>query len=442
MSCRCRDLLAVLAGLFLVVPLWAGLPEYVRKPEPAFAWKLEKTTKMPNGVVHTLDMVSQTWQNMNWKHKVVIFQPNGVKPASTMLLLNAGGEPGGAMFVVALELTRQIGAPVAIVFGVPNQPLFGGKKEDALIAETFCRFLDCQGEDESWPLLFPMVKSVVKAMDAIQEFARKEWQHEVKDFIVGGASKRGWTSWLTGAAEPRVRAIVPMVIDVLNMKPQMEYQVACYGKPSDMVHDYVERNLIPMPDTPVAKRLWSMVDPYHYREQITMPKLIVNGANDPYWTVDALNLYWNDLKGDKFVCIVPNAGHDLSERPENGPIDPIRARARVLNATAAFVKHQIMGKPMPKLNWKHFDGDDGSLRLTVESSVPPKGARVWLATSESKDFRQSRWREHPAAIENGKVEASVSPPAKGFIAFFGEVDFDADGLTYSLSTQVRVVPAR
>jgi PhoPQ-activated pathogenicity-related protein len=434
--------MAVGVALLLTLPALAGLPEYIRKPEPAFSWKLEKTNQLPNGVVYTLDMVSQTWQNMNWKHKIVIFQPKDVPPASTMLLLNSGGEPGGATYVIALELTRRIGSPVAVVFGVPNQPLFGGKKEDALIAETFCRFLDCQGADESWPLLFPMVKTVVKAMDAIQEFARKEWQFEVKDFIVGGASKRGWTSWLTGAAEPRVRAIIPMVIDVLNMKPQMEYQVACYGKPSDMVHDYVERNLIPMPDTPVARRLWSMVDPYHYREHITMPKLIVNGANDPYWTVDALNLYWDDLKGDKFVCIVPNAGHDLGERPEQGQVDPIKARARVLNATAAFVKNQIAGKPMPKLTWKHSDGQDGSLRLTVESSIPPKGARVWVATSDRKDFRQSRWREHPAAIENGRVEASISPPAKGFIAFFGEVDFDADGLTYSLSTQVRVAPAR
>ena len=133
---------------------------------------------------------------------------------------------------------------------------------------------------------------------------------------------------------PRVKAIAPMVIDTLNMKPQMEHQMMCYGKPSEMVKDYVERRLIPMPKTPEAKRLWSMVDPYFYRSKLTMPKLILNGANDPYWTVDALNLYWNDLPGEKYICITPNAGHDLQEMPENGKPDLLKLRAACSTASA------------------------------------------------------------------------------------------------------------
>ena len=179
----------------------AGLPEYVAKPEPNFAWNLEKTSNLGNGTVYTIHLVSQNWQGIKWEHRLLVLRPKDVKPTDTMLLLNTGGNPGGAMQYIALELTECIGSPIAILFNIPNQPLYGGKKEDALIAETFVRFLDNKGQDESWPLLFPMVKSVVKSMDVLQAFTKKEWNHEVKNFVISGASKRGWTSWLTGAAD-------------------------------------------------------------------------------------------------------------------------------------------------------------------------------------------------------------------------------------------------
>ncbi len=435
--------LSLLAGLTLLARASADLPEYVKKPEPAFAWKIDKTDKLPNGTVYTLDLVSQTWQGIEWKHKLLVLQPNDVKPTTSMLLINTGGNPNLGMQLIALELTKRIGSPVAVLFGIPNQPLFDGKKEDALIAETFVRFLDNKGKDDSWPLLFPMVKSVVKAMDALQEFSKREWDVELKDFVVTGASKRGWTSWLTGASDPRVRAIAPMVIDTLNMGPQMLHQVQCYGKPSDMVKDYVERKLIPMPNTDEAHRLWQMVDPYFYRDRLTMPKLIVNGANDPYWTVDALNLYWDDLKGDKYICIVPNAGHDLQEMPEEGRLDPIKARAKSLNAVSAFTRMQIEGKPMPKLTWKNTGAADGQLCLSMTSSDQPKSARVWVATSDTRDFRKSRWTARDVDFDaDGKLaQCLIPPPAKGFLAYYGEVEYEFAGLPWSLSTQVRVAPA-
>jgi PhoPQ-activated pathogenicity-related protein len=435
-----RLIAAVVPLLLAPLAARAGLPEYVKKAEPNFTWKIEKTDKLLTGTVYTIQMVSQTWQGINWQHKLLVLQPKDVKPAETMLLINTGGAPTGQMQVIGLELVRRIGSPVAILFGVPNQPLFGGKTEDALIAETFVRFLDGQGKDESWPLLFPMVKSVVKAMDVLQAFAKDEWHHDLKNFVVSGGSKRGWTSWLTGASDDRVRAIAPMVIDTLNMKPQMEHQIECFGKPSEMVKDYIERGLIPMPKTPEAQRLWNMVDPYFYRDRLKMPKFILNGANDPYWTTDALNLYWNDLPGEKYVCITPNAGHDLQEMPASGKPDLLKSRARTLNGISAFVKYQISGAAMPKVSWEHSTTDEGKLRLAINTNPPPKTARLWVAESDSKDFRKSRWIEKEASIiEAGKmVVGSVPPPEKACLALYGEVEYEVDGVTYSLTTQVRV----
>jgi PhoPQ-activated pathogenicity-related protein len=278
-------------------------------------------------------------------------------------------------------------------------------------------------------------------MDALQAFAKTEWNHELKDFIISGASKRGWTTWLTGAADSRVKAIAPMVIDVLNMPVQMQHQLECYGRYSEMIHDYEDRKLLPAPNTAEAKKLWQMVDPYAYRERLKMPKLIINGSNDPYWTVDALNLYWNDLVGDKYVVIVPNAGHNLQQKFDDGKVDQFRSWSRMLNALAAFTRMQSAGTPMPKFDWKHGDQND-LLVLSIGATPAPKSTRTWVATSAARDFRKSKWQEVATKFANGTADFRARQPAQGFLAFYGEADFDEGGLTYSLATQVRVVEAK
>ncbi len=430
---RVRALGLALVGLFLLpAPARADLHDYLKQPDASFAWKLKGTKDFPGGKAYNLELVSQTWHDITWKHDLLVFRPKESLPARTMLLMNTGDATNPRNQFLAMELARQCKGPVAILFGVPNQPLLGDRKEDGLIAETFVRALETK--DETWPLLFPMVKSVLKAMDALQAFVKEEWKEEVKDFVVTGGSKRGWTAWLTGASgDPRVKAIAPMVIDTLNMKPQMEHQLRSFGRYSDMIHDYTERKLVPMPDTKEALRLWGIVDPYFYREKLTLPKLMILGNNDPYWTVDALNLYWDGLTGPKWVTYVPNAGHDLQEIKEDGKKDG----TRVVGALSAFARHQMTDKPLPKVTWKH-DDDGGKMRLTVEASPAPKGARLWTAQAPTRDFRKERWEERPATLKGGTVVGNVDPPAEGFRAFYAELDYEIDGVAYHLSTQLRV----
>jgi len=229
----------------------AGLEEYVGRPEPAFAWKLREKQESDQGTIYDLHLVSQTWQNIKWEHQLQVYQPKGVTPNSKMLLWNTGGRANPGNIALGMELARKAKAPCAFLYGVPNQPLLGDKKEDGLIALSFVLYL--QTQDENWPLLFPMVKSVVKAMDALQAFTKEEWKHPVEKFIVAGGSKRGWTSWLSAAADERVAAICPCVIDTLNMPEQMPHQLKSFGKYSVMINDYTSTGLVPMPSSPGSR---------------------------------------------------------------------------------------------------------------------------------------------------------------------------------------------
>src|SRR5919198_467462 len=233
---------ACVGASLLPTPGWADLEQYVRKPETEFAWELKQKieSEQTGDRIYDLHFVSQTWQSSTWKHQLQIYQPRSVAPNSTMFLWVTGGSARPGHIALGLELSRKTGAPVAFLYNTPNQPLLEDNlREDDLIAETFVRYLKTR--DESWPLLFPMVKSLVKAMDALEEFSKKEWKTPVKQFIVSGGSKRGWTSWLTAAADRRVKAIAPLVIDTLNMQKQLPYQLTSYGAYSAMIKDYTER---------------------------------------------------------------------------------------------------------------------------------------------------------------------------------------------------------
>lgn len=424
-----------------IMPVSADLAKYVQSPDASFSWKTENRVTNETGTVHTLHLVSQKWQNIPWEHTLTIYQAAQVRPQPTMLIWVTGGKPNPGSLLLGLELSRLGQTPVAFLHDIPNQPLLDGKREDALIAETFVRYL--QTGDENWPLLFPMVKSVVRAMDALQEFARREWKIEVRHFVIAGASKRGWTTWLTASlGDSRVKAIVPMVIDVLNMPEQLEWQVKSLGGYSQMLRDYIDAGLVPMPQTERAKKLWSMVDPYVYRQRLTVPKLIVLGSNDPYWSTDALNLYWDSLPGDKWVLYVPNAGHDLRDRQAQPPA----AFHRPLYTLGAFLRHHVLDNPMPRISWQHA-AERTSAGLHVKWQIPgnPKtrllAARLWLADAPTRDFRNATWKaeELPLTDNIRETRGTVSVPDKGCRAFFAELEFEDNVSKYWLSTQLRIV---
>jgi PhoPQ-activated pathogenicity-related protein len=430
--------LGACAGVSLIATLgWADLQKYVDKPEAAFEWKLKNKLdgEQSGDRIYDLQFVSQIWQENKWQHQLQVYRPRSVAPNSTIFLWVTGGSARPEYVSMGMELARKISAPVAFLYHVPNQPLLEGNlREDDLIAETFVRYL--KTKDENWPLLFPMVKSVIKAMDVLQAFGKKEWSEPIDKFIVAGASKRGWTTWLTAAVDQRIKAIAPVVIDTLNMRAQMPRQLQAFGDYSSRLTPYSSRGLLPIPETPEGERLLSMVDPWAYRDRLTMPKLIVNGTNDFYWATDALNLYWDGIPADKWVLYVPNAGHNLrrQDRPQPDQLNDL------INGLAAFSRHQITGTSMPKLNWTH-ESVNGNLRLTITATPAPIGARLWIAQTPTMDFRTAKWSEQKVSLSDGKIVGEVTPPDKGHLAFFGELDYEIDGLRYHLSTQVRMTEA-
>jgi len=410
------------------------LINYVHKPDAAYDWTQRETYRRETATVYDLHLVSQIWQAIRWTHRLQVFLPDHLEFPDTVLLYNTGGAGGELETGIGALLAQATGTICAFLFHVPNQPLFDDLSEDALIAHTLVQYLDTG--DVEWPLLFPMAKSVTRAMDAVQALADREGWAKIDRFLITGASKRGWTAWLTAAADARVVGIAPMVFDNLNFFAQMPHQIEVWGGYSEQIGDYTEQNLQEKMNTERGFHLTRVIDPYTYRDRLGLPKLIINGSNDRYWATDALNLYWDALLPPKWVLYVPNSGHSLEDY------------TRVFHACTAFTRAVAAGRALPHLEWSFAPSAD-SLRLTVTADTEAKEARIWVARAATKDFRASRWEAVPMRRESAPeghaaaLVGEVETPASGYLAAFGEVAFtQEEGRPFTLSTQPSIVGSR
>jgi PhoPQ-activated pathogenicity-related protein len=423
-------LLGVILLSLLQAPARGGaLEDYVGQADDSFSWKLTGKEEADGFTISRIDLISQKWRDTVWSHKLVVVRPKTVRNPDIALLFITGNGNGDRQIPVLKMLAERAGAVTAVITSVPNQPLFGGKSEDALIAFSFSKFLETG--DKSWPLLFPMVKSAVRGMDAIQASSEKEYNKRIERFVVTGASKRGWTTWLTAAADKRVAAIAPMVIDMLNMKAQTEWQKQVYGTESEKINDYKEANLLSRMNEPPMRELTKWVDPYSYCSRYNMPKLLLLGTNDPYWTVDSLRHYWSDLPGPKLIYETPNAGHDL-----NGGKD-------AMQTLAAFFQMIADHQSLPKVDWTISYQTNETANISVAADQPVKSALLWTAVSTNRDFRDDHWTNQSLKVTKGsaKTEATINHPKQGFEAFLVETELTTStGQTYKLSTEARVVP--
>jgi len=383
--------------------------DYVRtNKDVAYNVMSEKISDNGTKMIHVL-LKSQTWREFEWKHDVLIAITPQVEFENTAVLLITGDfDPTRAKQVEDfLWIAEKFGAPLIVLGDVPNQPIFG-LREDDLIAHTFVQY----GEtgDPTWPLLFPMTTSAVATMDMAQEMLN------VEKFFVTGASKRGWTTWLSAVVDERVFAIAPIVFDNLNFQKQLAQQLKMYGEYSKSISPYVERGLPEQVHTEVGQRLLKMVDLYSYKDQLKMPKYIVNATNDEYWTIYSSMLYFFDLPGKNYLLYVPNNPHGIKNIPY------------VVDNLSSFFK-LVLKNVLPQISFEIFDG-------TIVIKDDPVIRQVYLhrAVSDTTDFRKSLWLRFPILPDAGVYSISVEPPQGRHVAYYAEIVLEIEGLTLSVCT--------
>ncbi len=421
-----------------------ALDRYVFREDPSYKHEIVDTLTGPGYSAYVVRLTSQTWRTSSevnqpvWRHWLLIVQPERVSSTTGLLFISGGSnrsDPPKSVHPAFVGLALSTQSVVAELRQVPNEPLEftddGGRArtEDQIIAYTWDKFL--RTNDETWPLRLPMTKSAVRAMDAVTAIcAASPAKVKVEKFVVGGGSKRGWATWTTAAVDDRVVAIMPFVIDVLNMEQAMEHHYRAYGFWAPAIQDYIDAHIMDWIGTPQFKALMNIEDPFTYRARLTMPKYIVNSTGDQYFPPDSWQFYFGALSGEKYLRYVPNTKHDLD-------------RVDTPFALAAFYESIVKGTPRPRFEWR-FE-DDGAIVVTAQDK--PSEVKLWQATNpKARDFRLDTLGPafHGSVLEpdsEGRYVGRVSKPESGWTAYFVEMVFPSGGQhPFKFSTGVRIIP--
>jgi len=429
------------------------LDDYVAIDDGFFSW-LDTGARIPNMYGCTgyiLNVTSQKWLTLAessrpiWYHMVAVIVPDDISVFDTAGIWITGGSNDDTWsvpsatdedIIMATALAASVKMVAIAVYQVPNQPIVfpsdptkQSRSEDAIIAFTWAHFLD-NPLDPYWLLRLPMTKAAIKCMDATTAFVANfplPSQIKLTKWVVAGASKRGWTTWTVGAVDKRVIAIVPVVMDLLNFSKNVHHMMRAYGGWTFAFKDYYALNLTARFDDPNMPLLEAIVDPYAYIDRLTMPKLLVNAADDEFFMPDDTHMYWPQLQGETHFLLCQNAEHSM-----------FSAVLEALDGVTNFLTAVIYNRARPTMYW---DRDFNSSTITLRTSERPTKVVARVASTLSTTRRDFRWvigGNDPCAFPN------IPVPSQGICVqpiLWAEVPLNASDSSGRLYQYTSDVPA-
>lgn len=378
--------LALLALGAAASPLW----DYVHYDDGAFSWydTNQTITIAPgpiSGVGYTaylLNLTSQHWVSPEfsdryvWTHQLLVVVPNNLNKnyTSNAALWITGGDndnPGMPQewdedVLVCAALATDSGTICATLYQVPNQPvvfpadpLQKRRSEDAAVAFTWLQYMVNASSTPDWIIYFAMAKAATRAMDAVEQFAAQKGFANISKWMAFGASKRGATTWLTGAANPdRMIGIAPVVFDLLNWQEGMQAMYRTLGGWTFAFQDYYDLGVQSYLGTPYLDKLAAQVDPLQLAVNLSMPKLVIDATGDEFFQVQDDQFWWGKLPGETLRMMVDNAEHSMAT-----------GALYLVTGVEAWYAALIRNSPRPTFSWS-IDATSGAITIVATGTKP------------------------------------------------------------------------
>ncbi|KAB8039190.1 hypothetical protein GCL60_10075 [Silvanigrella paludirubra] len=422
---------------------------FMHKDTPLNYKKLSEERILNEGRLLKFELFSQNYPlqietNKNeWVHTVSIYLPDNYRESTTPILYIDSGDNNNIKknTIDFFSIAKQTHSMVISVDLVPNQPISfptnPNLSEDYLVAHTWKLYIDDPIKNKINLLHLPMAMSAIKTMDLVQhEFLGTNYN--VNSFIMSGASKRGWAAWLATIADSRVKAIIPIVIDIYNTKELFNklYKIYAHNWPIAL-YPYYKENMHKYLENKNFLELLDIEDPIAYKKsdkrlRLNIPKFIISSSGDDFFPPDSIYENYNHIPGKTYLKYVPNSSHFISK--------PI-----IENSIISFSNNLNSNFKSKIISYKILEKDMGNLiefRVTLTKDV--KKISLWQAKNETeRDFRFAcgiKYTETEYLIpKNHRLEIVIKKPEKGWEASFIEI---TDNNSFVQTTPNIVLPRR
>lgn len=448
--------------------------QYVAEPDLSFEYfdtglMLNSNRNWGDWIGYLLNVTSQTWRSTDevsiskWTHTLAVIVPDRLDVKDQALLYLTGGDnvPYDVIkedredIVLASTVAIKTHSIVSVMFQIPNQPIVFNldplqkqRSEDAIVGFTWSEFF----KNTSRPELLshvPMTKAGVRGMDTLQHYCREKGFANLEQFVIAGASKRGWTTWLVGAVDRRVKAIVPLVMDLLHFRTNLIHHYQSLGGWSIAFEDYYELELTRYVNTPLMSRMGEVIDVATYIKYLDIPKLVVGATGDEFFLLDDDHYWWGQLNGKTWRLIIPNAEHSLAT-----------GLLTTVGGISGFYYAILHDKPIPDIQWTiQRDSHQTSIRAQLSQDPSLVLARKATTLTETRrDFRlvidgknctffkiKDKYCIQPVLwsvelLEWKRDLTYTVKDAKPYTGFLIEFTFPMDDLTLIMTTQVVIAP--
>jgi PhoPQ-activated pathogenicity-related protein len=399
-----RGLVSLLAAAGLAAcasasPLW----DYVNAPDDGtFSWFYTGVQYNYTGLTgYLLNVTSQHWEPVPnysnrpiWTHQVLVVVPDQISNYTVASIYLTGGDNNGGVepgykedALAAVAMANATKSVAATLWQVPAQPIVfssdpehAERTEDAAVGFTWKTFMDSGGDGPPEQILyFPMTRSAVKAMDAVTAFVPQVVPAaDLQHWFVMGASKRGWITWLTAACDARVVGAAPIVMDLMNFEIGIQHMWQSLGNWTFAFAPYYDLNITNRFGTPIFDKLVQHIDVLNYKENLTMPILVIDATGDEFFQPYDDWVWWDTLKASNNAMnrlMIQNAEHSEA----TGFIE-------LIIGAEAFAKSIFVGSTRPQLDWT-LDLTGNSITATVQKTAGvPYKVTLWHAQSLPSQF--------------------------------------------------------